>query len=90
MPSDEELAELAVTDADELSVYTLVVVPRDRTQIRTNLKAPILINPKHRLAKQSIVEHADYPVRYYLAEEHRSADDRRPAAQELSNARTHT
>ena len=78
----EELAELAVTDVEELSVYTLLVVPADRSQIRTNLKAPILINPKHRLGKQSIMEHGDYPVRYYLAEE------RRPM--ELSNARTHS
>jgi flagellar assembly factor FliW len=86
----DELAELAVTDAAELSVYTLVVVPRDRTQIRTNLKAPILINAKHRLGKQTIVEHGDYPVRHYLADERPLAEVDSPVAQELSNARTHS
>ena len=66
--SQSEFAELAITAVNELDVYTIVVAPRDRTQIRTNLKAPVLINPKHRLGKQTILEKCDYPVQFYLAE----------------------
>lgn len=79
----DELEELAAQDVSQLDVRTLLVVPQDKSQVRTNLKAPILINRKRRLGKQTILDHSDYPVRYFLA------DDRRTASQEVSNARTH-
>lgn len=63
-----ELAELAVTDPSELSVYTLVVVPQNPSQIRTNLRAPVLISLKHRLGKQTILERSNYPIQFYLAQ----------------------
>jgi len=64
----QELAEMAVTSADELDVYTLVVVPDDQRKVRTNLRAPVLINTKHRLGKQTILEGSQYPIQYYLAQ----------------------
>ena len=79
----QELAELAVTNAGELQVYTLVVVPRDPAQIRTNLRAPILISLKHRLGKQTILDQSNYPIQFYLAQAQPKP------AQEVSNARTH-
>jgi flagellar assembly factor FliW len=63
-----ELAELAVQSVPELEIYTLVVVPADASPIRSNLKAPILVNRRQRLAKQAILENTDYPVRFVLAE----------------------
>lgn len=78
-----ELMELAVTNASELLVYTLVVVPHDPSQIRTNLRAPILISAKHRLGKQTILESSTYPIQFYLAQ--RRAD----SAPEAPHARTH-
>ncbi len=63
-----ELSELAVTVEDELDVFTLVVVPQDPSQVRTNLKAPVLINPKQRLAKQTILEKSSYPVQFILSQ----------------------
>jgi flagellar assembly factor FliW len=75
----QEMAELAVTSISELDIYTLVVVPQDRTQIRTNLKAPILINPKHRLGKQTILDGSNYPIQYFLAQDQ---------SQEASHARS--
>ncbi|MEX2015522.1 MAG: flagellar assembly protein FliW, partial [Candidatus Hydrogenedentales bacterium] len=78
--SPHELAELAVNDVGELDVYTLVVVPRDRRQMRTNLKAPILINSRQRLAKQAVLDKSEYPIRYYLSA---AADS------EVSHARSH-
>jgi flagellar assembly factor FliW len=80
-----ELTELAVKSAEELEVYTLVVVPANPAEARTNLKAPILINPGQRLGKQTILERSTYPIRYALAQA--KGDGEVP--QEASNARTH-
>ena len=82
--SGHELSELAVTDVSELDVYTLVVVPHDQTQIRTNLRAPILINPKQRLGKQVILDRSDYPIQFFLAQAQRA--EQQP--KEVVNARS--
>lgn len=67
----EELVELGAHAASELEVYSLLVVPEDHTQIRTNLKAPIVINPAQRLAKQTILDRQDYPIQFFLLTESR-------------------
>ena len=79
-----ELDELAVQSESELDVYTLVVVPEDAAQVRTNLKAPILINRAQRLAKQTILENSAYPVRFVLNQARAGAG----SPQEVSHART--
>ena len=76
-----ELSELAVSSIDELDVYTLLVVPEDPSKVRTNLKAPILINPKLRLGRQSVLERGEYPIQFFLAQA------KKGASQEVSNAR---
>lgn len=78
-----ELAELAVTAVSELDVYTILVVSEDVSKVRTNLKAPILINPKQRLGKQTVLERSDYPIQFFLAK----ARDAATAPEEVSNAR---
>ena len=80
----DELTELAVASVDDLEIYTLVVVPKDPKQVRTNLKAPILINPQQRLAKQTILDKSSYPVQFSLAQ---AAQGTEPS-QEVSNARS--
>jgi flagellar assembly factor FliW len=81
----QEMAELAVDSIEELEVYTLVVVPQDRTQIRTNLKAPVLVNPRQRLAKQTILDRSKYPIQFYLAQ---AQGGDRESAQEVKHARS--
>lgn len=83
---EQELAELAVSSPEELEVYTLVVVPDDPAQIRTNLRAPVLINRRQGLGKQTILDRGDYPVRYYLAQ----TQQRSQAPKEATNARADT
>ncbi len=80
----QELAELAVTGIEELDVYTLVVVPQDPAKIRTNLKAPVLINPKLRLGKQTILDRSNYPIQFFLAQTKRAGTE----AEEVPNARS--
>jgi len=84
--SSLDLAELGVSGPGELEIYTLVVVPKERSQIRTNLKAPILINPKLRLGKQAVLDKSDYPVQYFLARNERAAQAPREADNARSNA----
>lgn len=79
---EQELAELAVAGVDELQIFTLLVIPEDQSQVRTNLKAPILINMKHRLARQQVMDRSDYPIQYFLAQAQEGA------SKEVSNARS--
>lgn len=64
--SAHELAELGVASADELEVYTLLVVPADPMLVRTNLKAPILVNRAGRTGKQTVLDRSNYPVQWFL------------------------
>jgi flagellar assembly factor FliW len=66
--SPHDLSELAASGAEELDVYSLVVVPEDASKIRTNLKAPIVIHRKLRLGKQMILDRSDYPIQYFLTQ----------------------
>ena len=66
--SEYDLAELGTAEETELKVYTLLVVPANPAEIRTNLRAPILINPKTRLAKQLVMDRSDYPIQYFLVQ----------------------
>lgn len=82
--SRNELAELAANSVDDLRAYTLVVVPPDPSQVRTNLRAPILINLQHRLGKQVILDNSEYPIQFFLAQGQQGQGQ----PQEVSNART--
>ncbi len=66
--TSQDLTELQASSPQEISIYTLLVVPEDPTKIRTNLRAPIVINPKTRLAKQMVLDRTDYPVQWFLAQ----------------------
>ena len=79
-----ELTELCVSSVDELDIYTLLVIPEDATRVRTNLRAPILINTKQRLAMQIVLEQSNYPIQCFLQQA--NSDVREP--EEVSNARS--
>lgn len=77
-----ELAELAVNEVSSLEIYTLLVVPEDRRKIRTNLRAPVLINRSQRLGKQAVLDRSEYPIQFYIAA---ARPEARPK-EEVSNA----
>lgn len=79
-----ELTELSVSSVDELSIYTLLVIPEDEIKVRTNLRAPILINSKQRLAMQIVLERSNYPIQCFLQQ----ADSDAQGPREVSNARS--
>ena len=61
-----EVEDLELETAEDAYLLTIVVVPEDKSKIRTNLKAPIIYNPKRNLAKQVVLHESDYPVQYFL------------------------
>ena len=74
--SDHDLSELGALSQNALKVFTLLVVPKNPAEIRTNLRAPILINPASRLAKQLVMDRSDYPIQYYLVQNAASSGGR--------------
>jgi flagellar assembly factor FliW len=81
--ASHELSELAVAAVTDLEIYSILVVSEDVSKVRTNLKAPILINPKQRLGKQTVLERSDYPIQFFLAK----ARDAAAAPEEVRHAR---
>ncbi len=65
----DEVAELGDLSDSPLEIYNIVVVPEDPKEMRVNLKAPVVINSITGLAKQVILENANYPLRYMIIKE---------------------
>ncbi len=74
--TEQDLMDLEAENGEEVAIYTLLVVPKDPKQVRTNLRAPIAINKKKRIAKQMILDKTDYPVQWFLSQTNNSSTDR--------------
>ena len=61
--TDEDQSVLKLKDLKHAKVFAIVTIPSDPTKMTANLKAPIVINLKNRLARQVILHEADYPIR---------------------------
>lgn len=59
-----DLEGLEVSSPDELMVLVVVTVPRDIRKMTANLQAPLLVNPKRRLARQVIVASPEYTTKH--------------------------
>ena len=62
----EEVADIGAEDVSDIDIYTVVVLDRDPTQRRTNLRAPILVGRTTGLAKQVVLSDARLPIRLFL------------------------
>ena len=60
---DEDRKTLQLENLSNAKVFAIVTIPSDPTKMTANLKAPIVLNLKKRLAKQVILHNADYPIR---------------------------
>lgn len=65
-PDQKDLEELQVKDSKELIIYVIVTVPTDLDLTSANLIAPLVINPKKRLAKQLVLPKSPYTIKHYL------------------------
>lgn len=62
--SDRDVALLGLSSPSEARVLTILVVPEDVRAMTANLQAPLVINPRKRLAKQVILTDERFPLRY--------------------------
>ena len=63
--SKDQLEKIEAGEDSEVYVYTLVVVEEETKALRTNLKAPVIINSDNKQAGQFVLKE-DYPTKYYI------------------------
>lgn len=70
VPLEKEDAErLQLEDLNDAEVYALVVIPKNPREMTMNLRGPIVINRKKRLAKQVVIADESYPIKYRIFRE---------------------
>lgn len=62
--SDPDVEMLGLGDPTEARVLSILVVPEDVRAMTANLQAPLIVNPRRRLAKQVILTDERFPLRY--------------------------
>jgi flagellar assembly factor FliW len=63
---DNDTKLLEIESADDVVLLTIVTIRQNPFSVSVNLRAPIVVNAKKKIAKQIILEDPAYPVRYYL------------------------
>ena len=63
-----DVADIGALGLDDIDVYTIVVLDRDPREIRTNLRAPVLVGRRSGLAKQLVLNNPRLPIRFRLCE----------------------
>lgn len=59
---------IEVEQPEDVMLLSIVTVRRNPVSISVNLRAPLAINTKKRIALQVVLENPDYPVRFYLSQ----------------------
>lgn len=64
-----EYTSLALETLNSATIYTILTIPKDVTEMSANLKAPIVINNQTKIARQLVLQDSKLEVRYpmYLA-----------------------
>ncbi|GDY13157.1 hypothetical protein LBMAG53_20350 [Planctomycetota bacterium] len=62
----DDLADIGAKTVTEVDVFTVVVLHADPAQVRTNLRAPILVCRRSAQAKQLVLNDARLPLRLPL------------------------
>lgn len=67
--SAAELRELKLADLKQISVFSILTIPGDIAEMSANLKAPVVINLKDRLAKQVVLQENEYSIKHLMFKE---------------------
>ena len=62
----DEIADITDRGVDDIDVYTVLVLDNDPNELRTNLRAPILIGRSSGKAKQIVLTDTRLPIKFYL------------------------
>lgn len=65
----EDFNDLDSDDEDNLSIYLIVVVPDNPSDMTVNMKGPVIINERTFVGKQIINQVEEYGVRHRLLDE---------------------
>jgi len=86
-----ELSSLNLESINDASVYTILTIPKVVTEMSANMKAPIVINNKSKLARQIVLQDSKLEVRCQMYKElkkyivsYTSDDSKRTSAVEPS------
>jgi len=63
---DNDTKLLEIENTDDVVLLTIVTIRQNPFSVSVNLRAPIVVNAKKKIAKQVILENTAYPVRYNL------------------------
>ena len=61
-----ELNSLSLENLQNASVYTVLTIPQNVTEMSANLKAPIIINNKTKMARQIVLQDSKLEVRFKM------------------------
>ena len=64
--SDIDVKLLEIEGAEDVVLLAIVTIRQNPFSVSVNLRAPLVINAKKKIAKQIILEDVQYPVQYYL------------------------
>ncbi len=70
--SAAELRELRLSSINEASVFTILTIPSNLQEMTANLKAPLVINIRDKIAKQVVLQENDQPIKHPMFKELRS------------------
>ncbi len=65
---EADLKGLGLKNLREAEIYCLVTVPGEPREMTANLRAPVLINPKNRKARQVILADGGYAIKHRILE----------------------
>ena len=58
-----DLHQIGLESTEDCAFFSIVTIPADPTQMTANLKAPIVINKKERLARQCVLQENKLAIR---------------------------
>ncbi|SES84357.1 flagellar assembly factor FliW [Natronincola peptidivorans] len=71
--SQRTIEKLDIQTPEDVSIFTIVIVPEDINKMTANLRAPIIINTKNNKAKQIVLDDDKYHAKHYIIEELKKA-----------------
>jgi len=63
---DDDVELLEIASLEDITLMAIVTIRSNPVTVSANLRAPIVINSRKRLAKQIVLENPEYPIQYYL------------------------
>lgn len=67
--SASELRELKLENINQSTVFSILTIPEDITQMTANLKAPVVINLKQQVARQVVLQENEFSIKHGMFKE---------------------